>query len=95
VAIQAIAVDKQDRVYAATSPDGKVYRVTQLASRSVLRSTFEEVNLALAFFEQRRFFVATGDQARSIAYRETAAGSRVLPHRGSDVRSLAVDAKTT
>jgi len=27
MAIQAIAVDKQDRVYAATSPDGKVYRV--------------------------------------------------------------------
>ena len=27
MAIQAIAIDKQDRVYAATSPDGKVYRV--------------------------------------------------------------------
>src|ERR1700726_2069911 len=27
MAIQALAVDKQDRVYAATSPDGKVYRV--------------------------------------------------------------------
>ena len=25
--IQAIAIDKQDRVYAATAPDGKVYRV--------------------------------------------------------------------
>src|SRR5690348_2114473 len=27
IAIQAIAVDRSDRVYAATSPDGKVYRV--------------------------------------------------------------------
>src|SRR5580698_6929593 len=27
IAIQAIAVDSKDRVYAATSPDGKVYRV--------------------------------------------------------------------
>src|SRR5579871_3352175 len=27
MAIQAIAIDRQDRVYAATSPEGKVYRV--------------------------------------------------------------------
>ncbi len=27
IAIQAIAIDSMDRVYAATSPDGKVYRV--------------------------------------------------------------------
>src|SRR5271154_5989691 len=27
IAIQAIAIDSKDRVYAATSPDGKVYRV--------------------------------------------------------------------
>jgi len=27
ITVQAIAIDRQDRVYAATSPDGKVYRV--------------------------------------------------------------------
>src|SRR4051794_96472 len=27
MAVQAIAIDRQDRVYAATSPDGKVYRI--------------------------------------------------------------------
>src|ERR1022692_1453489 len=27
IAIQAIAIDSKDRVYAATSPDGKVYRI--------------------------------------------------------------------
>ena len=27
IAIQAIAIDASDRIYAATSPDGKVYRV--------------------------------------------------------------------
>src|SRR5580700_1908094 len=27
LAVQALAVDRQDRVYAATTPDGKVYRV--------------------------------------------------------------------
>src|SRR5271166_1020563 len=27
IAIQAIAIDRQDRVYAATAPDGKVYRI--------------------------------------------------------------------
>src|SRR5262249_37106550 len=27
ITVQAIAIDRQDRVYAATSPDGQVYRV--------------------------------------------------------------------
>ena len=36
--IHAIAVDRKDRVYAATSPDGKVYRVaTRRQARGVLR----------------------------------------------------------
>ncbi len=44
MAIQAIAIDRQDRVYAATTPDGKVYRVdTSKPSegRSILRSARE------------------------------------------------------
>ena len=55
MAIQAIAIDKQDRVYAATSPDGKVYRVDAAGNcRSILRSACE-IHLGAGVFEQRRF----------------------------------------
>src|SRR5258708_4593378 len=35
IAVQAIAIDPQDRVYAPTSPDGKVYRVDPSGKASV------------------------------------------------------------
>ena len=57
MAIQAIAIDKQDRVYAATSPDGKVFRVDAAGtaeSGCLLRSP-REIHLGAGVFEQRRF----------------------------------------
>src|SRR6476661_3689024 len=35
IAVQAIAIDRQDRVYPATSPDGKVYRVDAAGTAQV------------------------------------------------------------
>ena len=68
MAIQAIAIDKQDRVYAATSPDGKVYRV-DAAGRcfDVLRSAFE-IYLGAGVFEQSAICSSPLEtRARSIA----------------------------
>ena len=47
--IQAIAIDSHDRVYAATAPDGKVYRVGGGRQvRSLLRSQ-GEIHLGVGF----------------------------------------------
>ena len=62
MAIQAIAIDKQDRVYAATSPDGKVYRVDASGKAEVFYDPKTKYIWALAFAKNGDLFVATGDQ---------------------------------
>src|SRR5258706_1273206 len=49
IAIQAIAIDRQDRVYAATSPDGKVYRVGSTGKSDVFYVPKQKYVWCLAF----------------------------------------------
>src|SRR5580658_1444862 len=62
MAVQAIAIDRQDRVYAATSPDGKVYRVDGAGKSEVFYDPHAKYIWALAFSRSSDLFVATGDQ---------------------------------
>src|ERR1700675_2290893 len=48
IAIQAIAIDSKDRVYAATSPDGKVYRVDTSGKADVFYDPKQKYIWALA-----------------------------------------------
>ena len=53
VAIQAIAIDSRDRVYAATSPDGKVYRVDGTAKPETFYDPKAKYIWALAFEDRK------------------------------------------
>ncbi len=92
--IHAIALDARGRVYAATSPDGKVYRV---APGSGAVEEFYDPKAkyiwALAFNSQGDLFVATGDQGE--VHRVTAAGAGSVFYRTEEThaRSLIVDAQ--
>src|SRR5579864_6829188 len=58
MAIQAIAIDKQDRVYAATSPDGKVYRVDTAGKAAIFFDPKAKYIWALEFSPSGDLFVA-------------------------------------
>ena len=49
LAVQSIAIDAQDRVYAATSPDGKVYRVDPSGNSQVFYDPRAKYIWAMAF----------------------------------------------
>src|SRR5277367_1065156 len=49
MAIQALAIDRQDRIYAATSPDGKVYRVDSAGKVETFYDPKSKYIWALAF----------------------------------------------
>jgi len=93
MAIQAVAVDKQDRVYAATSPDGKVYRVDAAGRASVFYDPHSKYIWALAFSSSGDLFVATGDQGEIHRVTPNGTGSVFYRTEEAHVRSLAVDAK--
>jgi WD40 repeat protein len=91
LAVQAIAIDRQDRVYAATAPDGKVYRVDAAGKAEIFFDPHAKYIWALAFSKTGDLFVATGDQGE--IYRVTPAGAGSIYFRTEEthVRSMAMD----
>ncbi|MBX5496852.1 MAG: hypothetical protein IRZ15_16060, partial [Bryobacteraceae bacterium] len=60
--IHAIAIDRQDRVYAATSPDGKIYRIGAKGSADLFYDPKAKYIWSMAFNSRGDLFVATGDE---------------------------------
>ena len=91
--IQAITLDAQGRVYAATSPDGKVFRVSATGAVEEYYDPKTKYIWALAFNARGELFVATGDQGE--VHRVTAAGTGSVFYRTEEThaRSLIVDAQ--
>ena len=92
ITVQAIAIDKQDRVYAATSPDGKVYRVDANGSSQVFYDPKAKYIWAMAFSKSGDLFVATGDQGEIHRVTPAGVGSVFFRTEETHARSLAVDA---
>ncbi len=93
IEIHAIAVDRQDRVYAATSPDGKVYRVSAAGSAEVFYDPKAKYIWALSFNAQGDLFVATGDQGEIHKVASNGTGSVFYKTGETHARSMAVDAQ--
>jgi hypothetical protein len=92
MAIQALAVDKQDRIYAATSPDGKVYRVDSAGKIETFYDPKAKYIWALAFSKTGDLFVATGDAGEIHRVTPAGAGSVFFKTEETHARSLAIDA---
>jgi hypothetical protein len=95
MAVQAIAIDRQDRVYAATSPDGKVYRVDGSkndAKAEVFYDPHAKYIWALAFSRSGDLFVATGDQGEIHRVTPAGTGSVFFKTEEAHARSLTIDA---
>jgi len=90
--IQAIAIDGQDRVYAATSPDGKVYRVDAAGHAQVFYDPHAKYIWSLAFSKSGDLYVATGDQGEVYRVTPAGVGSVFFKTEETHVRSLAIDA---
>ena len=92
VGIQALAIDGNDRVYAATSPDGKVYRVDASGKADVFYDPKAKYIWALAFDKTGNLYVATGDEGEIHRVTPAGAGSVFFKTEETHARSLAVDA---
>lgn len=86
----ALAVGPDGALYAGTSPDGKVYRITADGHSSVYFDPHARYIWSLAF-SGPNLYVGTGEQG--VIYRVTAAGkgSRFIDTRERQIMSLAVE----
>jgi len=91
-AIQTIVIDKQDRVYAATNPDGKVYRVTNGQS-TLFYDPKAKYIWAMVFDSRGNLYLATGDKGEIHRVNPAGQGQVFFTADETHVRSLAVDTK--
>jgi sugar lactone lactonase YvrE len=94
--ISAIAIDRQDRVYAATAPDGKVYRIAPDAKGDAKPEVFYDPKAkyiwSLAFDKAGDLLIATGDPGAVHRVGPDGRGSVLYQSDETHVRSMAVDA---
>jgi hypothetical protein len=88
--IHAIAIDSRDRVYAATAPDGKVYRITGGKSEVFFDPKAKYI-WALAISRGGDLFVATGDRGDIYRVKPDGQGSVFFRTEETHARSLALD----
>ncbi len=89
--VHAIAIDRQDRVYAATSPDGKVYRVDAAGKADVFYDPKAKYIWAMAFSPSGDLYVATGDKGEIHKVSATGQGSVFFQSDETHARSMAID----
>lgn len=95
--IHAIAVDRQDRVYVATSPDGKVYRLDHPSDDKAKPEVFydpkQKYIWAMLFGPDGDLYIATGDAGEIHRVTPDGKGSVFFKSEETHARSLALDAK--
>lgn len=93
--ILALAVDKGGRLFAATSPDGKIYRVSLSGSVDMFYDPKAKYIWSMAFLPNGDLLAATGDQGQLHRISPNGAGKVWMKLDEDHIRSLTVDAKGT
>ncbi len=91
--IHALAVDSQDRVYAATSPDGRVYRLAADGKAELFYDPKAKYIWDMLFDRQGRLYVATGDRGQIHRVTPDGRGGVWFSVIDTHVRALALDAR--
>jgi sugar lactone lactonase YvrE len=92
--VHSIAIDHKDRLFAATSPDGKVYEITPGDGKARLfYDPRAKYIWAMAFDSKNNLYVATGDHGELHRVTPDGKGSVFFSTEETHARSLAIDAK--
>src|SRR6202035_5676626 len=90
---QAIAFDSKGTLYVATSPDGKVYRVSSSGEKTVFFDPKTKYIWDLAFGSDGVLYVATGDKGQIFAVSPDGKSELFYNSDEAHIRVMAFDAK--
>lgn len=91
--IHALAVNRKDDLFAATSPDGKVYRVSAGGKAEVFYDPKAKYIWAMVFDGAGNLYLATGDKGEIHRVTPNGQGAVFFQTEETHARSLAADAK--
>ena len=89
---QSIAFDSKGTLYVATSPDGKVYRVSASGEKSVFFDPKTKYIWDIAFGADGNLYVATGDKGQVFSVTPDGKGELFYASDEAHIRVLAFDA---
>ncbi len=89
--IHALAVDKQDRVYAAVLPDSKIYRIDAGGKATLFFDPKCKYVWAMTFDAPGNLFVATGDGGLIFKVAPDGKGSKFFDTEETHARSMIMD----
>ena len=89
--IHALAVDSEDRVYAAVLPDAKIYRIDKSGKAQLFFDPQCKYVWAMAFDKAGNLFVATGDSGVIFKVAPDGKGSEFVHTDEAHARSMIVD----
>lgn len=89
--IQSIALDAKGLVYAATAPDGKVFRIAADGRSEVFYDPKAKYIWSIAFDKAGNLFVATGDHGEIHKVTPTGQGSVFFSTEEEHARAMAID----
>ena len=93
--IFALAVDKSGRIYAASSPDGKIYRIATSGAVETFYDPKAKYIWSLAFLPDGDLLAATGDKGELHRISPSGSGKVWMKLDEDHIRSLAIDARGT
>ena len=91
--VHALAVDAQDRVYAAVMPDAKIYRLDASGKPQLFFDPKCKYIWAMTFDRSGNLFVASGDSGLIYKVTPDGKGSEFFHTEETHARSLALDAE--
>ncbi len=89
--VHALAIDAQDRLYAAVLPDAKIYRIDASGKPQLFFDAKSKYIWSLAFDHHDNLFVATGDAGIIYKVAGDGNGSKFFDTEETHVRSMLVD----
>ncbi len=89
--VHALAVDAQDRLYAAVLPDAKIYRIGKDGKPQLFFDPKCKYVWAMAFDRSGNLFVATGDTGLIYKVAPDGSGSRFFETNETHARSMIID----
>ncbi len=93
LAVQSIAFDAKGALYVATSPDGKVYRVSASGEKTVFFDPKTKYIWDLAFGSDGTLYVATGDKGQIFAVSPGGKSELFYSSDEAHIRVMAFDTK--
>ncbi len=90
--VHVLAVDHQDRLYAAVLPDAKIYRIDSSGKPQLFFDPKCKYIWAMAFDREGNLFVATGDNGLIYKVTPDGKGAKFYDTQETHARSMIVDA---